>query len=254
MSRHLALDPREPPVSVTLPRQGQARSESPDDALDLDESPGDPAEPGSGRRLRRGGRRDEQSLPTLRPAARHHSGVERRALRAGGKQSEPARAHDLEPRGMRLGKAMLALLGSAVAATAAGAWAYHSWDGNRVLSHRPGGSTSDIVLLDAIADTSQVSFAPGRSVVVKVQVDNRNQGTVNVSSIVPKPVTLSQSVPAGCDPGLVSVLAPSVDNLAIPPGGAVFNASVTMRPDAPSDCTGIAFAISFVVQGRYAHP
>jgi hypothetical protein len=257
MSRHLALDPREPPVSMTMPRQGLSPAESSDDTSDDSGAGGlDPGTATASRRARRSdGQQSEQVLSPLRPAARHHSGIERRGSRRAA--AKAARANDpleLAPRGMKLSKAMLALLGLAVAAAAAGTWAYHSWQGNRALTHHPVAAATQPVLLDAVADTSRLSFAAGQTAAVQVQVSNSNQGTVNVSNVMPKAVTLSQPVPQGCTPDLVKVLPPSVDSLAVPPGGAVFSANITMDSAAPPDCEGIAFAISFVVQGRFAQP
>jgi hypothetical protein len=136
----------------------------------------------------------------------------------------------------------------------AAAWAYHSWDDNRTLSRTAPAPSSEVVLLDAVADTSQLSFVAGQLLQVGVQVANPNPGTVNVSSIALKAVTLVGSVPPGCTADLVTVLPPSAEGLAVPPGEAVFNATVEMDAKAPAECNGIPFAISFVVQGRFAQP
>ena len=161
-----------------------------------------------------------------------------------------------EPTGnrMRLGRAVVALVGAAVAAGLAAAWAYHSWDGNRTLSQQSPAKASELVLLDAVADTSQFSFVAGQAPQVGVQVANPYPGTVNVSSIEPKTVTLVGPVQPGCSADQITVLPPSVEGLAVPPGGAVFNATVAMDSDAPPECNGGAIAISFVVQGRFARP
>jgi hypothetical protein len=275
MSRHLALDPREPPVSVTMPRQGQPPADGSTPTHPATDAPTDQARPG----LRRRGRKDgegepaplDQALPSGRPAARHHSGIERRVLRrsrstvpsvlASGAAPGPADAgagtdgHP-EPSGsrIRLGRALVALVGAAVAAGLATAWAYNSWDGNRTLSQQANAEVSAVVLLDAVADTSQFSFVAGQSPQVGVQVTNPYPRTVNVSSIEPKTVALVDPVQPGCSADQITVLPPSVEGLAVPPGGAVFNATVAMDRDAPPECNGSAIAISFVVQGRFARP
>lgn len=278
MSRHLALDPRQPPVQVTMPRQGTSPAERPagtvapqgDQLVDAGPpplsspppvSPLPAADAPTSRRTRRESRPPaprepkplgEQPLPAIRPAARHHSGVERggrdRSRRATGSPKATA------PRGFGLSKALIALVGSAVVAALAGAWAYQSWSGNRELSREGAAAPkTDVVILDGVADTSNVSFEPGSTQVVRVSVPNPNTVGVTVRSIQPGKVMLAEPVPEGCTPSLVKAVGEH-DGLLIPPGGGGFDATVAMSSAAPRDCEGMAFSVTFVVTGAVDTP
>jgi hypothetical protein len=238
MSRHLALDPREPPVQVTMPRQGQS-------------SDGGSAETVAPHAVSAVGLAPvDQPLPRVRPAARHHSGVEVGPLRRPSRPPRIGSPRATRPRGMGLSKALLALLGSALVAALAGAWAYHSWSGNRALSHGGAGAAGKgrVFILDGVADTSSISFRPGRTEQVPVNVSNRNPQSVAVQGIEPGKVQLVDPVPPGCTAAMVKAVGERAD-LVIPPGGGEFMATVAMSKDAPSDCTGIAFSVTFTVTG-----
>jgi hypothetical protein len=151
---------------------------------------------------------------------------------------------------MGLSKALLALLGSALVAALAGAWAYHSWSGNQALSHGAAGAAGKgaVVILDGVADTSKISFQPGRNELVQVSVQNPNPQPVAVQGIEPGQVRLVEPVPPGCTSVMIKAVGEH-DDLVVPPGGGVFDATVAMSKAAPSDCTGIAFSVTFVVTG-----
>lgn len=256
MSRHLALDPRESPVQVTMPRQGQppdgssAETVAPQ-AVPEAESATDVAAEVPPTRRRAASSLQDQPLPKLRPAARHHSGVEHKGLR---RPARPVSGKATAPRGMGLSKALLTLLASALIAALAGAWAYHSWSDNRALSRSGSGpAKAQVVVLDGVADTSNIDFVAGRTEQVSVSVQNPNPRPVAVQGIEPGKVVLSQPVPPACSSALVKAVAEHND-LVIPPGDGVFDATVAMSADAPPDCRGIAFSVTFVVTGTVTTP